>query len=110
IGYSFGGSTALGLAQNTELDFLVTISASLAILKESELDSEKLDRIKCPTLLIHGADDRVVPFSDMGVLSQKIGGNVDSHAISQEGHFYTNSLNSVIRETMKFVNTIWSAE
>ncbi|MHA1907913.1 MAG: alpha/beta hydrolase, partial [Candidatus Thorarchaeota archaeon] len=38
IGYSFGGSTALGLAQNTELDFLVTISASLAILKESELD------------------------------------------------------------------------
>ncbi|MHA2424318.1 MAG: alpha/beta hydrolase [Candidatus Thorarchaeota archaeon] len=107
IGYSFGGSIALGLATLIDAEFLVTFSASLSLLLETGVAIEELKRIVCPVLLLHGTSDRVVPFSDMHNISQKIGGLVERVTSESEGHFYTRTLPELSKEVVKFVSKVW---
>lgn len=64
-GYSFGGSVALVAALNADPAALVTISASL---HPSDADSsfitDTLRYIRCPTYILHGLDDDIVPSAE----------------------------------------------
>ncbi len=47
---------------------------------------EKIPRIKCPTILAHGRDDTLVPFSMCGELARAAGGPVTQIPIDGAGH------------------------
>ncbi len=110
IGYSFGGSVTLGLVTRMNFDFITTISASMSLLAESGVNPVDLDRFNNPALLIHGNDDRVVPFSDMETISSKLGGAVESFIVESEGHYYSTSMSSVIMKVMAFMHLIWGTD
>ena len=110
IGYSFGGSVALGASVHHRPSFLVTISASIEILKESGVPLEDLSKIACPSLLVHGTKDRMVPFSDMGKISSYLGGSVESFPVESEGHFFLNARSHVVHEILAHMHHVWSTD
>ena len=71
-GRSLGGAVTINLAARRELAGLVVESSFLSALKVATrtnifpLDryrsADKISRVRCPVLIIHGRDDRVVPF------------------------------------------------
>jgi len=110
IGYSFGGSVALGASINHRPSFLVTISASIEILKESGVILEDLSMTVCPSLLVHGTNDRMVPFSDMRQISSYLGGSIELFPVESEGHFFPKSLPDVVREVSTHIHHVWSTD
>lgn len=64
VGYSFGGSLVLMAAEKANAKAVVSISPQVNP-SETRLDTtEYARRITCPVLLIHGAADETVPYSD----------------------------------------------
>lgn len=106
LGYSFGGSVALCVAAEIDPLFLVCLSASIEILRS--LNGEhQIRSIRCPTLLVHGTRDVIVPISDMEEISRQIPSRrLQVLRLPDEDHFYTHSLQSVLSETAKFVREI----
>jgi uncharacterized protein len=56
------------------------------LLKHRFMSIEKIPRIKCPTILAHGRDDTLVPFSMCGELTRAAGGPVTQIPIDGAGH------------------------
>ncbi len=106
LGYSFGGSVALHVAAEIDPLFLVCLSASLDILRS--LNGERqLRSIRCPTLLVHGMMDDIVPISDMDEISRQISSEtLRVLRLPDEGHFYTHSLQDVLSEVAEFVREV----
>ncbi len=107
IGYSFGGSIALRVSMYHLPSLLITVSASWEILKDSGVPLDNLSMISCPSLLIHGRADRMVPFLDMTRISTHLGGSVDLFAIDSEGHFFLKSLSIVLDTVLTFMKNSW---
>jgi alpha-beta hydrolase superfamily lysophospholipase len=52
-----------------------------------------LERLTCPVILLHGRDDRIIPFSESIALKEAIGGErVELHLPDAIGHVEFNSL------------------
>lgn len=105
-GYSFGGSTALRFGSTNKVDFVVSVSSSLALFQEDGYQATKLSMIACPVLLIHGNSDLTVPFENMTKISSQISSEVKCISIENEGHFYHRSLTQVQNEVKMFMETI----
>ena len=105
-GYSFGGSTALRFCTTNRVDFLVSVSSSLALFQEGAYQATQLARIDCPVLMIHGASDLTVPFENMNDISTQINGEVKCVSIENEGHFYHHSLTQIQNEVKLFMKTM----
>ncbi len=105
-GYSFGGSTALRFSTTNRVDFVVSVSSSLALFKESAYQATQLARIDCPVLMMHGVSDLTVPFENMTDISAQIKGEVKCVSIENEGHFYHHSLTQVQNEVKLFMETM----
>jgi alpha/beta superfamily hydrolase len=104
LGYSFGGSVALHLASEDEVAFLVTFSASFDLAQEEDARLDSLADVHCPTLMVHGNCDSMVPFNDMQALSEKLGSkNVRTVALEGEGHFYMKHLSSAGSHLSEFL-------
>ncbi|MDF1540936.1 MAG: alpha/beta hydrolase, partial [Candidatus Thorarchaeota archaeon] len=71
---------------------------------------DDLSTISCPSLLFHGKNDRMVPFSDMKRIFMHLGGSVESFDVESEGHFYLNSLSLVVDKVLTFVHNVWDAD
>lgn len=106
IGYSFGGSAALRFAISNPLMFLITLSASLSLFTESGYPLHTLSGINCPILMFHGTSDRVVPFTDMEVLSAEMEQKAKTVQLSNEGHFYIHSISTILYEVEKFISSL----
>ncbi len=105
-GYSFGGSTALRFSTTNSVDFVVSVSSSLALFQEGAYQATQLARIDCPVLMIHGVSDMTVPFENMTDISTEINGEVKCVSIENEGHFYLYSLTQVQNEVKLFMETM----
>lgn len=105
-GYSFGGSTALRFSTTNRVDFVVSVSSSLALFQEGGYQATQLARIECPVLMIHGISDLTVPFENMTDISSQISGEVKCKPIENEGHFYHHSLTQVQNGVKQFLETI----
>jgi len=105
-GYSFGGSAALRFSTVNKVDFVVSVSSSLALFQEGSYQASQLSMIECPVLMIHGVSDLTVPFTNMTDISTQINGEVKCVPIENEGHFYHHSLPQVQNEVKKFMGTI----
>lgn len=105
-GYSFGGSTALRFSTTNRVDFVVSVSSSLALFKEGAYQATQLARIDCPVLMMHGVSDLTVPFENMTDISAQIKGEVKCVSIENEGHFYHHSLTQVQNEVKLFMETM----
>jgi alpha/beta superfamily hydrolase len=104
VGYSFGGSTALRLASMNSSAFLITLSASHALVTEGQYDATRLSSIDCPALMFHGTSDRMIPSDDLGLLSKLIGSNgIETVLLEREGHFYQRSMSVVIERVKSFL-------
>jgi len=102
-GYSFGGSTALRFSTTNRVDFVVSVSSSLALFQEGAYQATQLARIECPVLMIHGVSDLTVPLGNMTDISTQINGEVKCVSIENEGHFYHHSLTQVQNEVKMFM-------
>jgi len=105
-GYSFGGSTALRFSTTNRVNFVVSVSSSLALFQEGEYQATQLARIDCPVLMIHGISDLTVPYENMTDISTQISGEVKCVSIENEGHFYDHSLTQVQNEVKRFMKTM----
>ncbi len=105
-GYSFGGSTALRFSTTNSVDFVVSVSSSLALFQEGAYQATRLAQIECPVLMIHGVSDLTVPFENMTDISTEINGEVKCVSIENEGHFYLYSLTQVQNEVKLFMETM----
>jgi alpha/beta superfamily hydrolase len=105
-GYSFGGSTALRFGSTNRLEFIVSVSSSLALIQEGDYDVTRLSGIKCPVLMVHGTADITVPFKNMTNISSHIDSEIKFISIDDEGHFYHRSLNILHNEVKQFLKTI----
>jgi uncharacterized protein len=101
-GWSLGGAVAIDLAAREPAAGLFTCSAFTSmgdagqrlypylpvklLLKHHFVNIEKIPRIKCPTILAHGRDDTLVPFSMCGELAGAAGGAVTQIPIDGAGH------------------------
>lgn len=103
IGYSFGGSVALGVCTIFNPSFLITLSASVELLKDAGISLEALSNVTCPSLLIHAKNDRMVPFSDIEKISSCIGGLNESFVIESDGHFYSETLKQATGKVTHYV-------
>lgn len=104
VGYSFGGSTALRLAAMNSSTFLITLSASYALVTEELYDATHLSSIDCSVLMFHGTSDRMIPSDDLGLLSKLIGSNdIETVLLDREGHFYQRSMPVVIERVRSFL-------
>jgi len=56
------------------------------LLKHRFMSIEKIPKIKCPTILAHGREDTLVPFSMCGELARAAGGQVTQLPIDGAGH------------------------
>jgi hypothetical protein len=102
-GYSFGGSTALRLAYETPPLFLITLSASKALVEEGGFELDKLENVICPTIMFHGSVDQMVPHEDLNSLSSRIGStSLEAIILEGEGHFYQRSLVDVLKNVRDF--------
>lgn len=103
-GYSFGGSTALRYATVGSPLFLITLSASFGLVSEGSFDTTQLSKVKCPTLMIHGQSDRMVPPADIETLSNLTRSeDIETVFIEGEGHFYQKSLERVMEKVSNFL-------
>jgi len=105
-GYSFGGSTALRFSTINRVDFVVSVSSSLALFQEGAYLATQLARIECQVLMIHGVSDLTVPFENMTDISTQINGEVKCVSIENEGHFYHHSLPQVQNEVKIFMKNM----
>jgi fermentation-respiration switch protein FrsA (DUF1100 family) len=101
-GWSLGGAVAIDLAARKPAAGLFACSAFTSmgdtgqrlypylpvklLLKHRFMSIEKIPRIKCPTILAHGRDDTLVPFSMCGQLAKAAGGKVTQIPIDGAGH------------------------
>ncbi|MCF2136246.1 MAG: dienelactone hydrolase family protein [Candidatus Thorarchaeota archaeon] len=107
VGYSFGGSVALHIAAIRDVGFLITLSASYDIAAEVVSFVEHLSSIICPTLLIHGSNDLVVPSSDLHRLGMMLENTrVQKILLAGEGHFYHRSLGEALDGILSFVASL----
>ncbi|MHA1577137.1 MAG: alpha/beta hydrolase [Candidatus Thorarchaeota archaeon] len=105
-GYSFGGSTALRYCTTNKVDFVISVSSSLALFQEGGYQATQLSRIEFPVLLIHGTSDLTAPFENLTNISSQISGEVKCVSIENEDHFYHHSLTQVQNEVKKFMETM----
>jgi len=105
-GYSFGGSTALRFSTITRVNFVVSVSSSLALFQEGAYQATQLSQIECPVLMIHGASDLIVPSENMTDISTQINSDVKCVSIENEGHFYHHSLPQVQNEVKMFMKNM----
>jgi len=113
-GWSLGAAVAIDLAQKKQTAGLITLSAFTSmrdvarqqfpyatpdLLEHPFLNLEKIRDIRCPTLLIHGREDTLVPFSMSAELRAASAGRpVNYLAIARAGH---NDLFAVGRAPIK---------
>jgi len=109
-GYSFGGSTALRFSSTNKVEFVVSVSSSLALYQEGGFQINQLSRIACPVLMFHGISDLTVPFENMTKISSLIHSDVKCISLENEGHFYHHSLHQVHTEVKKFVENLKSTQ
>ncbi len=108
VGYSFGASTALRSALIKPPPFLISLSASRAIISESGFNVEQLSNIDCPVLLFHGVSDQMIPFDDLREIAEAI--KIDpSNCVSleNEDHFYQRTLPLVVSTIRNFIRTLY---
>ncbi len=104
-GYSFGGSVALRIAAETDPLFLVSLSASLEILRCVGDERKLLSSIHCPTLLVHGERDDIVSIEDMTEISRLIcSRDLKVLRLPDEDHFYTQSMQHVLTQIAAFLH------
>jgi alpha/beta superfamily hydrolase len=104
VGYSFGGSTALCLALHEPVAFVITMSASRALLDECGSTMDDSSRPAPPTLMFHGTNDRTVPFNDMSSIAGQVGNHVRQVPISGEGHFYMSGIAKLTSHLSEFLS------
>jgi len=101
-GWSLGGAVAIDLAARKPAAGLFTCSAFTSmgdtgqrlypylpvkwLLRHRFMSIEKIATIKCPTILAHGRDDTLVPFSMCGELAKAASGKVTEIPIDDAGH------------------------
>jgi dienelactone hydrolase len=87
MGYCFGGSTSLQMAYaGMDLAGVISFHGSLPL-------PEASDRIRCPILVLHGADDPMVPDADVQAFEaamRKAGANWELVAYGGAVHAFTN--------------------
>ena len=105
-GYSFGGSTALRFSSINKVEFVVSVSSSLALYQDGGFQMNQLSRITCPVLMIHGTSDLTVPFENMAKISSHIRSNAKCVSLDNEGHFYHRSLKKVRAQVKEFIETL----
>jgi fermentation-respiration switch protein FrsA (DUF1100 family) len=102
MGWSLGGAVAIDLASHHNVAGLITLSAFTSmpdmgrqlmpwlpvslILKYKFDNATKLAGISCPTLIIHGTDDDIVPFSMAPKLAAAAKGKVIRYNVRGAGH------------------------
>ena len=89
IGYCFGGTTALELARDgADLKGVVSFHGNL-----DTPDPADAKNIKCPVLVLHGADDPLVPDAEVIAFQNEMrAANIDWQVVSYGNavHAYTN--------------------
>lgn len=106
-GYSFGASIAMRLALLKPPPFLISLSASRDLISEDGFDIGQLADIKCPVLMFHGKDDRMIPFGDLTDLAQVIGLDLGNTVLLDgEGHFYHRALLEVVSTIRAFIRNL----
>ena len=105
IGYSFGGSVALAAALNADPAALVTLSASLRPPNaEPSLVSDTLRYIRCPTYIVHGQDDDVIPSVEAeGIYAQLQVRDKYLRLIRGANHYYARHVDEVVRAVLAFL-------
>jgi len=91
VGYSFGGSLALMVAEKAKAKVVVSISPQVNP-SETRLDTlEYARRITCPVLLIHGKSDETVPYSDSERIYEALEKSVekDIELVDGANHMYS---------------------
>jgi len=109
-GYSFGGSTALRFSSANKVEFVVSVSSSLALYQEDGFQINQLSGIACPVLMFHGISDLTVPFENMKKISSQIRSDVKCISLENEGHFYHRSLTQIHVEVKKFIENLKSTQ
>lgn len=108
VGYSFGASTALRLALIKPPSFLISLSASRALISEGGFDIRQLSNIECPVLLFHGTSDQMIPYSDLKKLAKIIKVEPGNCVfLEQEGHFYLRTMSLVASTTYAFIKNLY---
>jgi alpha/beta superfamily hydrolase len=108
-GYSFGAAVAFRVALLTSPLFLVSLSASKALIMEDSFDIESLGNIECPTLMFHGKDDDVISFEDLLDIAEEIRLDLRSTKFLEgEGHFYQKSLPRVGSAIHELIETLYA--
>lgn len=108
-GYSFGAAVAFRAALLTSPPFLVSLSASKALIMEDRFDIERLRNIECPTLMFHGKDDDVIPFEDLLDIAEGIQLALRfTNLLDGEGHFYQKSLPIVGSDIHRIIGTLFA--
>ena len=105
-GYSFGGSAALRFSSINKVEFVVSVSSSLALYQEGGFQMDQLSNIVCPVLMFHGTSDLTVPFDNMTKISSIIHDDVKCIPLENEGHFYHQSLDKVCTEVKEFMENL----
>ncbi|TFG28334.1 hypothetical protein EU528_11380 [Candidatus Thorarchaeota archaeon] len=105
-GYSFGGSVALRYCSIKQLDFLISVSSSLDLYLDRDIETGHLSGIECPVLMFHGTSDLTIPFENMINISSHINSKVKCISLENEGHFYHHSLNKVHDEVRLFLEKL----
>lgn len=108
-GYSFGAAVAFRAALLTSPPFLVSLSASKALIMEDGFDIERLRNIECPTLMFHGKEDDVISFEDLVDIAEEIRLDLRSTKFLEgEGHFYQKSLPLVGSAIHELIETLYA--
>lgn len=104
-GYSFGGSVALVAALTADPAALVTISASL---HPSDADSSIIQDIiryiRCPTYILHGLDDDLVPSAEAEAIYAQL--QVEEkylRIIKGANHFWVGRFNRILPMIFAFL-------
>ena len=106
LGYSYGGSVGLAVAITEPLQFLVTLSASADLLGSTGVSITEVSKIKCPVLMFHGENDRVVQLKDVEIIEASLQRRVTAITLPDEGHFYQRSLDIVDDAVGSFIQSI----
>ncbi|MFX1563125.1 MAG: alpha/beta hydrolase [Promethearchaeota archaeon] len=104
-GYSFGGSVALAAALNANPAALVTLSASLHVSDtDSSFITDTLRYIRCPTYVLHGLDDDVVPSTEAEVIFTQLQMQEKYiRLIKGANHYWTSRFNHILPMIFSFL-------